>query len=430
LFHRRLPTLRDLVAPLTRWSKESVVIYLAVAFFPTLIAVGAVIDYSRASNYKTAIQAALDAAVLSGGSDGGKNWTEIARNTFKAKLSAEYDAPPRPTFVEDFSTGNYIGAVMGSWPTSVLGVINISSISVTATAAAVADHGHAFILNHDRTPPKSDIWTVSKLSGDTSLTTSTGQQTELREGAILNPGNKIRTGQSGRVLLERGHETILIASNSVIGIPTHMMPGMLTTIDQWTGSVLFAVEKRNHKHFDVETPYLAAVVKGTRFRVTVKKDDASVEVLRGRVEVNDFKSGQYVVVLPGQAATVFAKASPGLSLNGSGTLNPIRQGMPRESSLDPIVVSDQRFSVQIGAPDERQVSVLPKAKNEWGLSSSESDHHANDRQSKMGTIIVFFFIAFICGTLGAAIGGTAGYWLRRRRKQKSIIVRLARRAKS
>jgi FecR protein/Putative Flp pilus-assembly TadE/G-like len=418
------------VAPLTQWSKESAAIYLAIAFFPALIAIGAVIDYSRANNYETAIQAALDAAVLSGGSVGGRNWTEIARNTFKAKLSADYDAAARPTFVQDPSTGNYLGTVTGSWPTSVLGVINISSISVTATAAAVTDHDNAFILNRDRAPPKLDVWTVSKLSGDAFLTNSTGQQTELREGAFLNPGNKIRTGKSGRVLLERGHETILIASNSAIGIPTHMMPGMLTTIDQWTGSVLFAVEKRNYKHFGVETPYLAAVVRGTRFRVTVNKDDASVEVLRGRVEVNDFKSGQYVVVSPGQAATVFAQASPGLSLNGSGTLNPIRQGMPRESSLDPIVVSDQRFSVQNGAHDERQVAVLPKAKNEWGLSSSESNHHANDRQGKMGIIIVFFFVASICGALGAAIGGAAGYWLRRRRNQRSIIVRLAGRVKS
>ena len=42
-----------------------------------------------------------------------------------------------------------------------------------------------------------------------------------------------------------------------------------TTIIQQAGSILLEVEKRNVKHFQVETPYLAAVVKGTQFRVTV-----------------------------------------------------------------------------------------------------------------------------------------------------------------
>ena len=100
---------------------------------------------------------------------------------------------------------------------------------------------------------------------------------------------------------------------------------MSTTIYQWAGSVLFVGD---HKQFEVETPHLAAVVRGTRFRVTVNKDDTNVEVLGGRVEVTDFQSGQYVLVLPGQAVEVLVQGSPGLSLSGSGTLNPILQGIP------------------------------------------------------------------------------------------------------
>jgi hypothetical protein len=319
--------------------------------------------------------------------------------------------------------------VTDSWPTSVLGIINIPSIDVTVTAGAVADHDSAFILNLDHTPSKLHAWTVSKLSGDAFLASSVGQQIMLGEGSILNPGNKIRTGQSGRVLLVRGHETILIASNSVIGIPKHVR-GMSTTIYQWAGSILFA---GNHKQFDVETPHLDAVVRGTRFRVTVNKDGSSIEVLRGQVEVTDFKSGQHALVLPGQAANVLAQGSLGLSLNGA--LNPILPGVPRKS-LDPIDLSDQLFSVQKGTPRD-QVYIPPKAENESVPPSSEKDHFATDdsQSSVLGALRRFFsspegqrvdaiFGIVFTGALGAASGLAAYVLLRSGDKQKPRNARL------
>ncbi len=284
---------------------------------------------------------ALDAALLAGERNGKTDWTEIALNTFTAKLSSKYGLSPKPTFVQDPSTGNYIGSVSASWPTSALGILNIGSIGVKVTAAAIADHDDAFILNRDHIPPKSNVWSVNRLSGDAFLTTSAGRQTALGEGAILNRGDKIRTGPNGRVLLVRGQESILIASNSIIGIPTHAIEGMSTTIDQWAGSIVLAVEKRNYPHFEVDTPYLAAVVRGTRFRVTVNKDAARVKVLRGQVEVTDFKSGEYVLVLPGQAAEASAQGAVGISLSGTGPLNPVWKGLPRLSSLHPATLSDQ-----------------------------------------------------------------------------------------
>src|ERR1700710_2744596 len=137
----------------------------------------------------------------------------------------------------------------------------------------------------------NDVWRVSKSSGEASMTTADGQQSALAEGAIVKPGDNIRTGQTGRVLLTRGEETILISPNSAIGIPAEKRSELSTTIIQQAGTILLEVEKRNVKHFSVETPYLAAVVKGTQFRVTVNKDDSRVDVVRGQVEVADFRSG-------------------------------------------------------------------------------------------------------------------------------------------
>ena len=147
-------------------------------------------------------------------------------------------------------------------------------------------------------------WHVGKSSGEVWLIASGVQQVSLTDDATLKPGDNIRTGRNGRVLLVRGEETILISPNSVIGIPTEAKEGLSTTIIQQAGSILLEVERRNVKHFEVETPYLAAVVKGTQFRVSVSKNDASVDVLRGEVEVADFKSGQYALVLSALTVTL------------------------------------------------------------------------------------------------------------------------------
>ena len=180
---------------------------------------------------------------------------------------------------------------------------------LTASSAFAADGGD---------------WTVSKSSGEVWLAGSGVQQASLKQEDVLKPGDTVRTGRNGRVLLKRGEETILIAPNSVVGVPAQKKEGLSTTIVQQAGSILLDVEKRNVKHFEVETPYLAAVVKGTQFRVTVNAGKTSVDVIRGQVEVADFKTGQIAQVMAGQHATAFANGKAGLSLGGAGTLRPDR----------------------------------------------------------------------------------------------------------
>jgi hypothetical protein len=181
-------------------------------------------------------------------------------------------------------------------------------------------------------------WTVHRSSGEVSLTGSGVQQASLKQEDVLKPGDTVRTGRTGRVLLKRGDEMILVSPNSVVGIPAQKKEGLSTTILQQAGSILLDVEKRNVKHFEVETPYLAAVVKGTQFRVTVNAGKTTVDVVRGQVEVADFKSGQIAQVMAGQHATAFANGKSGLSLGGSGTFSPIEHGKPRASSIERVPV--------------------------------------------------------------------------------------------
>src|SRR5581483_1945403 len=123
------------------------------------------------------------------------------------------------------------------------------------------------------------VWSISKSSGEVWLANGDVQQASLKAEDQLKPGDTIRTGRNGRVLLVRGEESILIAPNSVIGLPAEQKEGLSTTIVQKAGSILLEVEKKNVKHFEVETPYLAAVVKGTQLRVTVNASGATVDVV-------------------------------------------------------------------------------------------------------------------------------------------------------
>jgi len=181
-------------------------------------------------------------------------------------------------------------------------------------------------------------WQVSKSSGEVWITAAGVQQVSLTTDTSLKPGDSVRTGRNGRVLLVRGEQRILVSPNTAIDIPSETKGDVATTLKQRAGTILLDVEKRNVKHFEVETPYLAALVKGTQFRVSVEKGSSRVEVLGGQVQVVDFKSGQNVLVLPGQVARSLATAAGGLQMSGRGRFNAIEQGTPRQSTVRAIAV--------------------------------------------------------------------------------------------
>ena len=269
-----------------------------------------------------------------------------------------------------------------------------------------------------------NVWRVSKSSGEVSVTTAAGQQSALTDGATVNPGDSVRTGQTGRVLLTRGEETILISPNSAIGIPAEKISDLSTTITQQAGSILLEVEKRNVKHFAVETPYLAAVVKGTQFRVTVNKDDSRVDVVRGQVEVSDFKSGKYALVQPGQTAEVSALRAVGLLLSGPGNLSPLQQGTPRVAAINiPAPVSiPSAPPVRVAVPEVQPPHTWSSASssNETSWSSllpswSKGLLGAGNRNNRNDDIVV---AAAISCTVGFAVALLVG--AQRRRKSRKL----------
>ncbi|AWM02584.1 FecR family protein [Bradyrhizobium amphicarpaeae] len=232
------------------------------------------------------------------------------------------------------------------------------------------------------------VWSVSKATGEVWVATDGAQQVSLNQEATLKPGNTIRTGRNGRVLIVRGEESILISPNSVVGLPAEKKEGLSTTIIQQAGSILLEVEKRNVKHFEVETPYLAAVVKGTQFSVTVGAGSTKVGVLRGQVEVSDFKTGQIAQVMPGQAATVFEHGKPGLSLSGAGTFNPIEYGKPRASTIERIPVPKSGLSAPRNAASGHAIHALgPIDKGTKAAGVPKASHQAAGGHVSKGGVV-------------------------------------------
>lgn len=243
----------------------------------------------------------------------------------------------------------------------------------TASGAFAADDG---------------VWSVSKSSGEVWLATSGAQPVSLNQDGTLKPGDTIRTGRNGRVLLVRGEETILISPNSVVGLPAEKKEGLSTTIIQQAGSILLEVEKRNVKHFEVETPYLAAVVKGTQFSVTVRAGSTKVGVVRGQVEVSDFKTGQIAQVMPGQSATAFEHGKPGLSLSGAGTFNPIEQGKPRASTIERIPVPKSGLSAPRNAASGHAIHALgPIDKGTKAAGTPKQSHQASGAHAPKAGVV-------------------------------------------
>jgi FecR protein len=190
-------------------------------------------------------------------------------------------------------------------------------------------------------------WTVESHAGTVSVHRSGVQPIALNPTQSLDAGSTIETGADGRVVLVRGDETIIISPSTSIALPEKNDSGMATTILQSFGTILLQVEKRASQHFEVETPFLAAVVKGTRFTVTVNQAGAAVHVVEGAVEVLDLDTGDIGMVRPGQTAHTPAAQGVGLSLGGPGAVPPIRAAAPA------------RPNKPVPAPTERRADNRP-----------------------------------------------------------------------
>src|SRR4051794_24836876 len=150
----------------------------------------------------------------------------------------------------------------------------------------------------------SDDWTANKLRGRV-LQLVDQQWQPLQRGDIVPDGHVVRTLGGAQVQLTRGEETVDVGSDTQIQIfdkPTSGKP--FTTVKQYFGTIAVEAEVEKVQHFAVQTPSLAAVVKGTKFTVKSGTNGASVSVQRGHVAVEDKHDKSHVTLSVGQQAVV------------------------------------------------------------------------------------------------------------------------------
>jgi Flp pilus assembly protein TadG len=135
----------------------NVAVIFSLALIPIMGAMGAAVDYSRASTTKSAVQQALDVALLAGAKDGSSSWQSVATNVFKSNLGSKVASLPTPSFGKDSGTV-YTGSVSTTVTTSVLGVMGINSVPVSASGkATAADADNSCILTLDQNAASSHV---------------------------------------------------------------------------------------------------------------------------------------------------------------------------------------------------------------------------------------------------------------------------------
>jgi hypothetical protein len=97
---------------------------------------------------------------------------------------------------------------------------------------------------------------------------------------------------------------LLVAPESVIEVRATRRSdaGLITRILQSIGSLVYEVEKRPQQRFEVETPYLVSVVKGTTFTISVTEREAVVSLEEGSLEILGKDGAHRGLMRPGEIA--------------------------------------------------------------------------------------------------------------------------------
>ena len=162
---------------------------------------------------------------------------------------------------------------------------------------------------------RSAEWIVSESKGPVSIVRQSGRVAAAR-GTPVGAGDAVVTGAGGSAVLVRDKDFVTVAANSRVRIPQGQQVSTMTRFLQDVGNAIFRIEKRGTPHFAVDTPYLAAVVKGTTFSITVGADSTSLQVTEGVVEVATKDGGARDLVRPGSIAMIAAGDRYRLSISG------------------------------------------------------------------------------------------------------------------
>lgn len=224
----------------------------------------------------------------------------------------------------------------------------------------------------------TDEWVAAKATTQVSYTIDKETWIPVRKGMSVPNKAWISTGPRGRLQLVRGTESIGFQPNTLASIITRgSNQSRKTEIVQQVGEISLEIEKRQRPHTTVQTPFLAAVVKGTRFTVKVGKTDAAVAVDRGLVQVTSFRSGERSELGAGQGARVDAV---GMTVAGLTQKPRITRVAPSK----PAVRAVGTLTKEPSTADEARGKSKGKAKSENAASASDKGKGKGSANSNAG----------------------------------------------
>lgn len=190
-------------------------------------------------------------------------------------------------------------------------------------------------------PVAAADWQATRLVGQVEQLAGE-QWLPLKRGDIVPDGRQVRTLADGRVELTRDTDVISLGPATAVAI-SESTAEPFTTVTQAYGTVEAEVTVQPFEHFEVRTPLLAAVVKGTHFIVQSTGAAASVRVTRGTVAVEALETGKTTLVHADEVASL----RPGTALE-------LGNAVPASA---PALAGDAGPSVPSDAP-ARQLSAV------------------------------------------------------------------------
>jgi hypothetical protein len=238
------------------------------------------------------------------------------------------------------------------------------------------------------TPAAKRSWIVQELKGAAFTRPRAGddgQWRSLQAGARIEPGNVVRTDDSGRIELTNGIDQIRLSPSSEIELPMQRDGDPVTRVIHWVGTAFFHVGKRPGPQFEVDTPYIVAIVKGTKFTTTVSDAGAAVKVSEGVVGVSATAGGNSIDVTAGGSASVSAAHSDTVTPGGpSGDAAPAGNRGKGSTLVDTSAPSTGGAVGSAGADDD-SVGGSPIGR---GGRGGEGNGHGRDDQESEGDDLV------------------------------------------
>jgi hypothetical protein len=229
----------------------------------------------------------------------------------------------------------------------------------------------------------TEEWVAAKATAQVSYTTDKQNWIRLRKGMSVPNKAWISTGPRGRLQLVRSTESIAFQPNTVASIITHgANSNRKTEVVQQVGEISLNIEKRQQPHTTVQTPFLAAVVKGTRFTVEVTKTNAAVAVDRGLVQVTSFRSGERSELGAGQGASVDVSGMTVAGVSRKPNISRVAPSRPAVPAVGGIKSDAAKTDKASGKADKASGKPNGKSKAESAEKSSDKGNASSNGKGK------------------------------------------------